>query len=354
VGADRSVRAGEWTRGKFLGRELRGKTLGLVGLGRVGAAVARRAAPFEMKVVAHDPFATEAMAHGAGWLETEMPAFRQASAAFETGDQEMADGADIPLQATGVPVELDRIYASLRDLSQTLGPNGVNADGTLNNLLTVAADNLEGKGALGNKMIRDLSEAAETFGEGSGDLFATVNALAEFTGTLAANDNLVRAFLQDLAGVSSDLAGERLELERTLVEVARAVGTVRTFIEDNRDALVTDFGKLTRVVKTIASEKDSLNKALRAGPVGIGNLNSAFDVPSGSIGSRVFTQGNIGDADGFLCSVVQQSDLPKASKDLACQVFKQLLEPVGSQIYSGSSAPSVASRRGCCPSSAGT
>lgn len=66
VGADRSVRAGEWTRGKFLGRELRGKTLGLVGLGRVGGAVARRAAAFEMKVVAHDPFATEAMAHAAG------------------------------------------------------------------------------------------------------------------------------------------------------------------------------------------------------------------------------------------------------------------------------------------------
>ena len=66
VDADRSVRAGEWTRSKFIGRELRGKTLGLVGVGRVGGEVARRAAGFGMTVIAHDPFATEASARAAG------------------------------------------------------------------------------------------------------------------------------------------------------------------------------------------------------------------------------------------------------------------------------------------------
>jgi len=66
VDADRSVRAGEWTRSKFIGRELRGKTLGLVGVGRVGGEVARRAVGFGMTVIAHDPFATEASARGAG------------------------------------------------------------------------------------------------------------------------------------------------------------------------------------------------------------------------------------------------------------------------------------------------
>src|SRR5438132_11721042 len=66
VDADRSVRAGEWTRSKFIGRELRAKTLGLVGIGRVGGEVARRAGAFGMTVIAHDPFATEASARAAG------------------------------------------------------------------------------------------------------------------------------------------------------------------------------------------------------------------------------------------------------------------------------------------------
>jgi D-3-phosphoglycerate dehydrogenase len=53
--ADASVKRGEWTRSKFLGTEVRGKTLGVIGLGHVGSEVAKRAAGLEMKVFAFDP-----------------------------------------------------------------------------------------------------------------------------------------------------------------------------------------------------------------------------------------------------------------------------------------------------------
>src|ERR671938_552951 len=54
--AHASLRAGRWERKKFIGVELRGKTLGVVGLGRIGRVVAHRARAFGMKVVAFDPF----------------------------------------------------------------------------------------------------------------------------------------------------------------------------------------------------------------------------------------------------------------------------------------------------------
>jgi D-3-phosphoglycerate dehydrogenase len=57
-GADASVRRGEWERSRFIGAELRHRTLGIIGLGKIGKAVARRAAAFEMRVLAHDPFMT--------------------------------------------------------------------------------------------------------------------------------------------------------------------------------------------------------------------------------------------------------------------------------------------------------
>src|SRR5918996_718086 len=57
--ADASVKAGEWDRSRYTGRELRGKTLGIIGLGKIGKAVARRAVGFEMRVVASDPYLTE-------------------------------------------------------------------------------------------------------------------------------------------------------------------------------------------------------------------------------------------------------------------------------------------------------
>ncbi len=57
--ADRSLRGGEWQRRAFMGAELRGRTLGLVGFGPIGSEMARRALAFEMRVVAHDPFVPE-------------------------------------------------------------------------------------------------------------------------------------------------------------------------------------------------------------------------------------------------------------------------------------------------------
>ena len=53
--ADASVRRGEWTRAKFAGVEIRGKTLGIVGLGNIGSEVAKRAQGLEMDVIAFDP-----------------------------------------------------------------------------------------------------------------------------------------------------------------------------------------------------------------------------------------------------------------------------------------------------------
>ncbi len=57
--AANSLREGRWSRAEFVGNEMRGKTLGIYGLGRIGAAVAKRAQAFEMDVIAHDPFLPE-------------------------------------------------------------------------------------------------------------------------------------------------------------------------------------------------------------------------------------------------------------------------------------------------------
>ena len=54
--ANSSLKSGHWDRKSFIGVELQGKTLGVVGLGRIGRTVAARARAFGMKIVAFDPF----------------------------------------------------------------------------------------------------------------------------------------------------------------------------------------------------------------------------------------------------------------------------------------------------------
>jgi D-3-phosphoglycerate dehydrogenase len=64
--ANASTKAGRWERERFQGVELLGKTLGVVGVGRVGAMVAQRAAAFGMRVVGFDPYVTRERARDLG------------------------------------------------------------------------------------------------------------------------------------------------------------------------------------------------------------------------------------------------------------------------------------------------
>lgn len=64
--AHASLASGAWDRKSFVGVELRGKTLGIVGFGRIGRAVAKRALAFEMHVISYDPFVLPDMAADMG------------------------------------------------------------------------------------------------------------------------------------------------------------------------------------------------------------------------------------------------------------------------------------------------
>ncbi|WP_146341440.1 phosphoglycerate dehydrogenase [Nesterenkonia sp. NBAIMH1] len=64
--AHQALKGGEWKRSKYTGLELQDKTLGVIGLGRIGGLVAERMAAFGMEIVAYDPYVTSARAHQLG------------------------------------------------------------------------------------------------------------------------------------------------------------------------------------------------------------------------------------------------------------------------------------------------
>ncbi|MFL6157325.1 MAG: MCE family protein [Marmoricola sp.] len=265
--------------------------------------------------------------------------FVQIGPAYTSG-KVMADGADIPLPDTGTPVELDRIYASLANLSQALGPNGANKNGALSSLFSSGANALRGQGALANQTLLNLSRAVQVFGDNSGPLFSSVRQLSELTTTLAQNDAVVNQFISQLTGVSAQLAGERGDLSRALAALARVVTTVRGFVHDNKAALTSDVTDLTSVLGTIAKEKDSLGTALQLGPLGLGNLALAYDVKTGTIGSRVQFGPTVQSLGNVLCDIVVNAGVP--NPQLACQVLKAITAPLaqpGTDVAAGIQVP---------------
>jgi phospholipid/cholesterol/gamma-HCH transport system substrate-binding protein len=254
--------------------------------------------------------------------------FVQISPAYTSGSV-MPDGADIPLDKTASPVELDRIYKSLAQLSDALGPNGANKTGALDALISSGAKALRGQGALVNQTINNLAGAAEVFGDNSGALFSSVRQLSELTEVLATNDRFVNKFMGDLAGVSAQLAGERDELQGALAALARAVGTVRTFVHDNKGMVEANVKELTTVVGALAKEQDALATAVQLAPLGLGNLTTAFDVKTGTIGSRVQFGPTAQSLGNVLCDVVVNAHVDNSAT--ICQLLKAITAPLANQ-----------------------
>ncbi len=71
--ANASTHAGKWEKSRFMGVELMGKTLGIIGCGNIGAVVADRAQGLKMKVIAYDPFLTPERAEDLGVEKVELP-----------------------------------------------------------------------------------------------------------------------------------------------------------------------------------------------------------------------------------------------------------------------------------------
>jgi virulence factor Mce-like protein len=189
-----------------------------------------------------------------------------------TGGPALADGAQLDVAHTEVPVELDEAYNSINNLAKALGPDGANSTGALSRLLTASAANLGGNGDAVHRTIQQLSGAVSTLADARGDFAATVTNLGALTGTLAANDGQVRDLLGNLATVSDELDGQRDELRGATENLNEALADIGHFVRDNRTALTDNVHGLAQVTATVADHQRGLAELLDTAPLGLSNL----------------------------------------------------------------------------------
>ena len=261
----------------------------------------------------------------------------QLTPAYSKGDV-MADGAEIPIDRTAVPLELDQIYQSLNDLSVALGPKGANDQGALSRLLDVSAKNLNGQGAKLNQTITDVSKLTGTLAGNSQSLFATIRQLQTFVSALAANDQLVRQFNTNFAATSATLAGERQDLAKSLSLLATALGEVATFVKDNRALVKTTVSSATALSQILVKEKAALAEVLDTAPLGLGNLARIYNPQYGTLDQRL-NLAQLDDPATFICSLLRQAKQPMST----CTALKPVLDalaklPLLSQLTGGAPA----------------
>jgi virulence factor Mce-like protein len=209
----------------------------------------------------------------------------QLTPAYTSGAQ-MAGGATIPISRTAVPVEVDQIYASLAKLSAALGPNGLNKNGALNDLIRTGAANLAGNGSYFHSMLTQFSALSKTLGGSAYNLYATIAYLQQFTSMLKANDGQVRLAEQQLASVSGFLAADRQDLAAALNQLATALGQVQGFIANNRSLITSNVTKLASITHILVKERASLAETLDVAPLAVDNVVNAYNATTRTLNGR--------------------------------------------------------------------
>jgi virulence factor Mce-like protein len=242
------------------------------------------------------------------------------------GGPKISDGAVIPLTRTQVPLEIDDLYASLSQVSQSLGPNGANQNGALSNLLNTAADNLSGNGQALNDTITKLSQAAGTLSGNKDDLFATITNLGQFSTALANSDSQVRQFEQQLADVSGFLAGESGNLAATVQQLGATLTTVQDFIAKNHDRVKSNVDKLASVTKVLVDQRAALAQILDVAPVGLGNVVNAYDGASGTLDARANLNELTQPPAVMICNLLKQTPAGYGALASTCNSISGVLD----------------------------
>ncbi|WP_282776094.1 MULTISPECIES: MCE family protein [unclassified Nocardia] len=261
------------------------------------------------------------------------------------GGPKMGREATIPKERTATPVEVDRLYRSITELSDALGPDGANADGALNELVRTTSANLAGNGEALANSFEQLSKAAAVLGDSRSDIFDTVKNLQVFVTALARNDAQVRQFNAQLADLAGFLADERSTLGDALNLLSVALGDVARFIDDNRELVQANADALTQLTQTLADQREDLAAALPLIPTALSNLINVHNGETGTLDMRPnFT--DLQDPFGVICKMLDLGKLrPGDPKfDAITRQMRPILdhcETIAAQITAGVTTPSL-------------
>jgi phospholipid/cholesterol/gamma-HCH transport system substrate-binding protein len=231
--------------------------------------------------------------------------FVQLTPAYDDGAT-LENGATIEAPDTAVPVELDDMVASTRDLASALGPEGANRDGALAALLKVSSGVLDGQGAVLRQSLTDLAGASGTLAGSAPALGDTLGHAAGLTRELAEYDDAVRTFDARLARVARSLAADRDGFSDLLSSLAVSLAEVEGFVRTNRRSFTRNVESLTGVARVLRLERRAIATVLDLAPLGFTNLVEAYDPDTASVRTRANFGEIIRAVDKALCAELEK------------------------------------------------
>ena len=225
--------------------------------------------------------------------------FIQFTPAYSDGPT-MADGAEIGLDRTGVPVEWDEVKEQLTQLSTQLGPQAGSVQGPLSEFVNQAADTFDGNGDSFRNALRELSQTAGRLGDSRTDLFGTVRNLQVLVNALSNSNEQIVQFSNHVASVSQVLADSTADLDNTLGVLNQALSDVKGLLNENNTALIGQVNKLTEFTTVLTQHSDDIEQVLHITPNGLANFYNIYNPAQGTVGG-LLSLPNFANPVQFIC-----------------------------------------------------
>jgi ABC-type transporter Mla subunit MlaD len=194
-----------------------------------------------------------------------------------TGGPTIAAGAVIPLSRTSIPQSVDTEVASLTNLAQQLGPNGINKNGALTSLLHRVAVQFGGTGQDFHGTVVNLSTALDglaKYAPQAAQLFTNAGSLSQ---ALANNSGAYASLTSELASVGDLLAKDRSDVAAVLSNLQQLFANLTNFIQADGSKIGSSISGLNTFAAQLVTEQTALAKVFDLTPLVLQNLDNAVD-----------------------------------------------------------------------------
>jgi phospholipid/cholesterol/gamma-HCH transport system substrate-binding protein len=241
-----------------------------------------------------------------------------------TNGPKLAPGAVIPIGRTAVPVEWDDFRTQLEKLTDSLQP-GAGGTSAVGKFINAAADNLRGQGGTARDTVLKLSQAASALGDHSTDIFSTVRNLQLLVSALSSSSDLLGAFNENLAQVSTVLSNTPDEVAAATKGLDGAVNDLRGFVAENRAGLGETFDHLNSITTALDERQGDVKQVLHIAPTVFQNFMNIYQ-PAQSAVTGVLAPVNFANTVQFVCSAIQAAS--RKNSEQSAKLCVQYLSPI--------------------------
>ena len=263
-----------------------------------------------------------------------------------SGGPNLAAGALIPQERTAVPVEWDDFRGQLEKLTESLQPTVPGGPSPLGEFVNTAAANLRGQGDTARDTVIKLSRATSALGDHATDIFSTVRNLQLLVSALSSSSDLLAAFNDNLADVTTVLSNTPGEVATATHELDHAISDLRGFVADNREGLGTTVDHLSAITTALNDSRGDLKQVLHITPTVFQNFTNIYQ-PAQSAISGILAPVNFANTVQFICSAIQAASREgfEQSSKLCIQYLAPIIKnrqfnypPLGFNPFVGASA----------------